>query len=232
MRFKGWVRTSLIDFPERLAAVLFTGGCNFRCPMCHNAALVLQPQALPNIPATTLWDFLERRRGQLEGLVITGGEPTLDAALPAFLRQARALGYALKLDTNGSCPEVLAALLEAQLLDFIAMDVKAPPEKYPLLVGLPALELAPLHESMRLIRESGLPYEFRTTVVPGLLDAEDIAHLAAWIADARCYTLQQFRGSTTLDPALAGVAPYPAAELQRMAERARRYLPQVNLRGL
>ncbi len=231
MIFKGWVRASLIDFPERIATVLFTGGCNFRCPMCHNAELVLRPAALPDIPAAEVLAFLERRAGKLTGVVITGGEPTLWPALPDFLREVRMRGYAVKLDTNGYEPATLAALLEAGLLDYVAMDVKAPPGTYARLSGLDALDLRRIERSLTLLRASNIPYELRTTVVPGLLDEDDIAALAQWIAGAKRYVLQQFRGAHTLDPALHDAAPYALARLEALAQCAAPWVQEIHIRG-
>lgn len=237
MQLKGWQRTSLIDFPGHIATVLFTGGCNFRCPMCHNADLVLRPDSLPAIPTAQVMKHLEQRAGVITGGVITGGEPTLQPDLADLISQLKHnhAGIAIKLDTNGYRPDVLAALLDEGFVDYIAMDVKAPPEKYAQLAGGERLrfdfDMTRIERSISLIRESGRPYEFRTTVVPGLLTAADIEAIARWIDGAEIYILQQFRAPGALDPALAEIAPYPTAELAAMAERARRWLPTVKLRG-
>jgi pyruvate formate lyase activating enzyme len=249
LEFKGWVRTSLIDFPGHIATVFFTGGCNFRCPMCHNADLVLRPGDLPTLSDAEVWAFLEKRVGKVTGVVVTGGEPTLGPDLPDFLRRVRALGYAVKLDTNGYRPDALAALLDADLLDYVAMDIKAPPEKYAQLSGIPGTEIARIEQSLALLASSGVPYELRTTVVPGLLDVDDIEAVARWImvstdstdltegeiplpsVQSVEYILQQFRGTNTLDPALATRAPYAMDVLHAMADRAQRWLPRVEVRG-
>jgi len=182
MDIRGWVRTSLIDYPERIATVLFTGGCNFRCPPCHNAPLVLHPDEQPAVPEAEVWSFLSRRAGRVDGVVLTGGEPTLQADLLPFLRSLRAQGLAVKLDTNGYRPDVLAAALAEGLLDYVAMDVKAPPEKYALLAGRPEVEVERVERSIALLQGSGIACEFRTTVVPGLLDEADIEALVRWLA--------------------------------------------------
>jgi pyruvate formate lyase activating enzyme len=235
--FKGWVRASLIDYPGKIAAVFFTGGCNFRCPMCHNQDLVEHSPALPSLDIAEVLSFLERRAGKLTGVVVSGGEPTLQPELQPFLARVRAMGYAIKLDTNGYRPHVLRELLSAHLLDAIALDVKAPPAKYPLLAGVDEVDSAVIGESMALIAANRISCEFRTTVVPGLLDAEDIEAIARWIAaggpgPASTYVLQQFRGARTLSLALAGVLPYPVSDLHAMAERAQRWLQDVRLRGV
>jgi pyruvate formate lyase activating enzyme len=231
MEFKGWQRTSLIDYPQHIATVLFTGGCNFRCPPCHNAALVLQPRELPTLPAEEVWDFFSRRAGLIDGVVLTGGEPTLQPNLLPFIRRLRAFNLDIKFDTNGYRPLVLEQLLTEGLVDYVAMDVKAPPEKYPLLSGRPDLELQRIERSIALLEDSPISHEFRTTVVPGLLDEDDIEAIARWLEGTSRYALQQFRAQGTLDPALEGVTPYPIAHLQAMAERARQWVPQTSVRG-
>ncbi len=239
MHFSGWVRTSLIDFPDHIATVLFTPGCNFRCPMCQNADLVLTPEAVPRIPEEAVWDFLARRRGKLTGVVVSGGEPTLQRDLLPFLRRAREYGYAVKLDTNGYRPRVLASLLTEGVLDYVAMDIKAPPAKYARLAGLASLDSSRIERSVAMLRRSAVPHEFRTTVVPGLLDAGDIEAITRWLAtlgddlpSPALYVLQQFRGLRTLDPDLAKVSPYTVDTLREMASRARRWLPNVKIRGI
>jgi pyruvate formate lyase activating enzyme len=231
VRLKGWVRTSLIDYADHIATVLFTGGCNFRCPPCHNADLVLRPAEIADLPLEDVWAFLSRRAGLVDGVVVTGGEPTLQGDLSPFLRQVRELGFDVKLDTNGYRPDVLAALLDEGLVDYVAMDVKAPPRKYPLLAGRADLNVARLERSIALLQGSGISHEFRTTVVPGLLDESDAEEIARWIAGAEQYVLQQFRPLGTLDPALEAVTPYSMEKLQAMAELASRWVVQVAVRG-
>lgn len=232
MELKGWVRTSLIDYPDHIATVLFTGGCNFRCPMCHNATLVLRPTEIPALPEKAVWGFLAQREGMVDGTVITGGEPTLQPNLALFLRRLKDAGLDVKLDTNGYLPDVLETLLSDSLLDYVALDIKAPPEKYPLLTGLAELDVTRIERSVALLKESVIPYEFRTTVVPGLLDEDDIAEIAQWVAGADQYTLQQFQPVNTIDPALECASPYPAETLQAMAERASQWVSRVAVRGI
>ncbi|MBN1954631.1 MAG: anaerobic ribonucleoside-triphosphate reductase activating protein [Anaerolineae bacterium] len=232
MKIKGWVRTSLIDYPGHIATVLFTAGCNFLCPMCHNSELVLRPDQLPDLPQQELWSFLSRRAGLVDGVVITGGEPTLDPDLPSFLRQLRTAGFPVKLDTNGYRPQVLAVLLEEGLVDYVAMDVKAPPDKYPLLAGRENVDCTRLQRSIDLLQDSAISCEFRTTVIPGWLDEEDVEAIARWIAGARSYVLQQFRPQNTLDPALAALSPYPLERLEGMAARAAQWVEGVTVRGV
>ncbi len=239
MHISGWIRTSLIDFPDHIATVFFTPGCNFRCPMCQNADLVLSPDAVPRISEEAVWDFLARRRGKLTGVVVSGGEPTLQRDLLPFLQRVRAYGYAVKLDTNGYRPRVLASLLAEGVVDYVAMDIKAPPAKYARLAGLASVDSSRIERSVAILRRGSVAHEFRTTVVPGLLDAEDIEAIARWLVTLDdelpppdLYVLQQFRGLRTLDPALAKVSPYTVDTLQEMADRARRWLPNVKIRGI
>jgi pyruvate formate lyase activating enzyme len=200
--------------------------------MCHNADLVVRPDELPTLPVETVRDLLSRRRGLVNGVVVTGGEPTLQSELAPFLRQLRAEGYDVKIDTNGYRPDVLASLLEEGLVDCVAMDLKGPPEKVPLLAGRDDLDLAILERSIELLLGSSIAYEFRTTVVPGWLDEEDIEGIARWITGAELYVLQQFRPQNTLDPALTKAAPYSVERLEGMAERARRWVNQTAVRGV
>jgi len=234
--FKGWARTSLIDFPGHIATVLFTGSCNFRCPMCHNAELVLHPDERSDLADDAVRNFLEKRVGKVTGVVISGGEPTLQPDLQSFAMWVQDLGYAVKLDTNGYQPDALADLLDSDSIDFVAMDVKAPPAKYARLAGLNRVEIERIEKSLALLTASGTSVEYRTTVVPRLLDVDDIEALARWVS-ARCgdgvpYVLQQFRGLNTLDPTLADAPPLDVSVLREMKERAGRWLTNVKLRGV
>ena len=176
MKIGGLVKFTLIDFPGRPAAIVFTQGCNFRCRYCHNPELVYPHLFTEPISEEEIWSFLKRRQGTLEGVVVSGGEPTLHKDLPAFMARLKELGYAVKLDTNGARPAVLKELIEKKLVDYIAMDLKAPLEKYAAITGI---EVSPalLQESMNLIRQSGLVYEFRTTYDKEVLTDDDITAL-------------------------------------------------------
>jgi pyruvate formate lyase activating enzyme len=169
--------------------------------------------------------------GLVDGVVVTGGEPTLQDDLIPFLRRVQERDLDVKLDTNGYRPDVLAALLDEGLVDYVAMDVKAPADKYPLLTGRTDLDVARLERSIALLQNSDIPHEFRTTVVPGLLDEADVEEIARWLAGAERYVLQQFRPLGTLDPALEAVTPYPLEKLHAMAERASRWVVQATVRG-
>lgn len=177
MKIGGLVKFTLIDFPGRPAAIVFTQGCNFRCRYCHNPELVYPHLFAPSMPEEEVWFFLQRRQGTLEGVVVSGGEPTLQPDLVPFMSRLKDLGYKTKLDTNGTRPEVLRELIDKKLVDFIAMDLKAPFNKYADITGVDA-NSAILQQSMDLIRQSGLEYQFRTTYDKEVLNDNDIAVLS------------------------------------------------------
>ncbi len=231
MHVKGLIKTSLLDYPGRIAASLFCGGCNFRCPNCHNSDLVLHPDERPDLPEEEILSFLRRRRGLLDGVVISGGEPTLQADLIPFAARLREMGLAVKLDTNGYRPDVLRDALNEGVFDYVAMDLKAPPDKYSLATGV-KVDIARIERSIALLRSGQVEHEFRTTVVPGLLDMDDIVAIARWIAGAKHYYLQQFVPRNTLDPEMFSLTPYLPARLQAMAEAAREWVEVVKVRGV
>lgn len=229
---KGWVRTTLLDYPGQIATAVFLGGCCFRCPMCHNADLVLRPHGLPDISTAAVLEYLARRKGKITGLVISGGEPCLEPGLVGFLRQARALEIDVKLDTCGYLPDVLDRLARENLVNMLAMDIKAPPAKYACLAGLAQVDIERINASIAILRGSGLPYEFRTTVVSDWITLDDIAVIADWLAGAERYVLQQFRAQDCLDPAFNQRSPYPASVLLEMQAIASRKIESVALRGV
>lgn len=200
MLIGGFLPLSLCDYPGKMAAVVFTQGCNFRCPYCHNGAL-LTAHSETAIAVSDVLASLHSRRKFLDGVVISGGEPTLHADLADFLVAVRSMGYAVKLDTNGSRPKVLRDLFDRKLLDFVAMDVKAPLSRYEVLAGI-AVETSVICESIDLIAESGVRHQFRTTNVLPLLASEDLAAVRAMIPARSSYSLQSFRSETALDPSL------------------------------
>ncbi|MCS7315593.1 MAG: anaerobic ribonucleoside-triphosphate reductase activating protein [Bryobacterales bacterium] len=193
MRIGGYQPVSLSDYPGRIAAVVFTQGCNFRCPFCHNRRLwpdAAHPGQL--LAEAEVLERLDRRRGKLDSVVISGGEPTLQPDLACFLSKVRRLGFAVKLDTNGSRPDVLRELLAARLLDFVAMDIKAPWHKYELLAGV-AVNTTDIATSMQMLAASGIPHEFRTTVPPGLLNEDDLAGIRAILPPGSPHRRQSYR---------------------------------------
>ena len=220
---------TLLDFPGRVACTVFLGGCDFRCPFCHNYELV-DGSAPPIMEDSELFAFLEKRRGLLDGVAITGGEPCLRPELPDFMRRIRDMGYGVKLDTNGTHPALLRTILEEGLADYVAMDIKNRPEKYAQTVGLPAVDLVPVRESVSLLMHGGIEYEFRTTVVDEFHEADDFEVIGAWIAGARHYFLQAF---TDRDSVPFGNLHAPSAEkLREYAAIARRHVPDTRLRGV
>ncbi len=230
MIVNGLQKLTLLDFPGKVACTIFFAGCNFRCPFCHNATLVLSPGESEEIAGEEVLAFLRKRQGILDGVCITGGEPLMQAGLPSFIEEIRALGYAVKLDTNGYFPARLRALAEAGLLDYIAMDVKNCPEKYPQTVGISPLDLSPIFESVEYIRSCGVPYEFRTTVVNGLHTAQDLETLSGWIEGAERYFLQSFVDSG--DVIMPGLGACTPAEMREFLAVVRKKVPNAELRGL
>ncbi|MBP3604363.1 MAG: anaerobic ribonucleoside-triphosphate reductase activating protein [Lachnospiraceae bacterium] len=192
MLIKGLNKTTLLDYPGRVAATIFTGGCNFRCPFCHNGDLVLKPSIQDAYSEEEVLSFLQKRKNVLKGVCITGGEPTLQADLPVFMEKVKKIGYDIKLDTNGYQPQVLAELIGDGLVDYVAMDIKNSKEKYPETAGLNDLQIEKIEESVELLAGAIIPYEFRTTVVKELHTMEDILSIGKWIAGCPNFFLQSY----------------------------------------
>ncbi len=230
MQIHGMNKTTLLDYPEHVAATLFTGGCNFRCPFCQNSGLVLSPQSEPTIPEDELFDFLRKRHGILSGVCITGGEPTLQPDLPDFLRRIRDLGYLIKLDTNGYRPDVLIALTEEGLIDYVAMDIKASLPHYETAAGIPKLDTVPIEESVAFLMKGSLPFEFRTTVVKGLHTAEDFEAIGPWLAGCPKYYLQSYKDSDAV--LCPGYSSFSTEELNAFLQILKPYIPSASLRGV
>ena len=198
---KGFQKLSLIDYPDKLCATIFVGNCNFRCGYCYNKDLVLHANQLTTIPEKQVLNFLKIRKPFLDGLCIGGGEPTLHDDLPNFLTQAKKLGYAIKLDTNGSNPSMLEQLISHHLIDYCAMDIKAPLQKYEQVTNVP-VDIGLIKQSIQILKKSGIDYEFRTTVTPDILTLEDIVELVSELTTAKRYVIQQFVPGHTLDNTL------------------------------
>jgi pyruvate formate lyase activating enzyme len=232
LSIRGLQRTSLVDYPGRLCATIFLYGCNFRCPYCHNPDLVRKGSGLRVIKEEEVIAHLQRRKGIIEALCVTGGEPCLQKCLPKFLRKVKALGVLVKLDTNGTHPEIIQYLVANSLVDYIAMDIKAPLEKYPVVVRRP-VDLDKIRVSVDTIRSSGVEYEFRTTVVPTLLDEADMTKIGHWLKDSKRYVIQQFRANgSLLDPAMCSIQPYPAGKLVKFQQLLQSQIEEVQLRGI
>ncbi|MCD6487165.1 MAG: anaerobic ribonucleoside-triphosphate reductase activating protein [Syntrophobacterales bacterium] len=222
-------RFSLIDYPGRICATLFTQGCNFRCPYCHNPELVIPSLYVETMADDEVFSFLEKRRGKLDAVNITGGEPTLQPDLIEFIKRIRSLGYMVKIDTNGSFPEVLRKLIDGKLLDYIAMDVKAPLEKFE---EVTRSSIAPenIEESIKLIMNSGIDYEFRTTIVKSLLTEKDVEKIGILTGGARCHVLQKFVPSKTLDPGFMNEDIHTDKEINNMKEKLEKLVQSVVVR--
>ncbi|MBI5125319.1 MAG: anaerobic ribonucleoside-triphosphate reductase activating protein [Planctomycetes bacterium] len=229
---KGFIETSLIEWEGMLASILFLPGCNFRCSYCHSPHLVYSSEDMETIPLEAIMESLRKRRGWIDGVVISGGEPTLQKGLKGLIGQLKALGLKVKLDTNGSNPSVLAELLEEGLLDCIAMDVKAPlrEEEYGKAAGGPC-DVEALRRSIRIILQSGIEHEFRTTVCPGLLAEDGIGEIARDVRGTKRYVLQSFRPNNCLDPDMLEVKPYPAETLKKFREIVQDHLGHCSIRG-
>ena len=230
MNIQGLQKLTLLDYPGHTACTVFTGGCNLRCPFCHNAPLVLDPNGSPPFSEEEIFALLDKRRGILDGVAVTGGEPLLQKEIGGFLKQVKDRGFAVKLDTNGFFPDRLEELLRAGLVDYAAMDVKNRPEKYAETCGLETVDLSKIEASMRLLTDSGIEYEFRTTVVKEFHTIDDIEAVAKWISGAKRYFLQAFRDSGNL--IAGGCSGCSDEEMREMAGRAAPYVELCRTRGV
>jgi len=229
MIFKGVQKLTLIDYPGKIACTLFTFGCNFRCPYCHNPELVVENNT-PSIPEEQIMSFLEKRKNFLEGVCITGGEPTLYSDLPEFIKKVKRLGFSVKLDTNGTNPEMVKELINKKLVDYIAMDIKAPLEKYDDVVKVKA-DKKKIKESVEIIK-SFPEHEFRTTIIPELLSRDDMIAIAKWLKGAKRFFIQQFRPSKTLDKSFLAKQPYSKEELEKIRESIKPYFEVCEIRNV
>jgi len=229
MIIKGVQKLTLIDYPGKIACTLFTFGCNFRCPYCHNPELVVENNT-PSIPEEQIMSFLERRKDFLEGICITGGEPTLYSDLPEFIKKIKMFGFSVKLDTNGTNPEMVKELINKKLVDYIAMDIKAPLEKYDNVVRVKA-DKKKIKESVEIIK-SFPEHEFRTTIIPELLSRDDMIAIAKWLKGAKRFFIQQFRPSKTLDKSFLAKQPYSKEELEKIRESIKPYFEVCEIRNV
>ena len=230
MRILGLQKLSLLDFPGKVAATVFTGGCDLRCPFCHNAPLVLPGRGASALDAGAVLDFLASRRGLLDGMVLSGGEPLLQPDAADFLAEVKAMGFAVKLDTNGCHPDALADILDRRLADYVAMDIKNSLEKYPWTVGVPGFDTAPVERSAQLLMEGPADYEFRTTLVRPFHEVGDMETIGRWLRGARRYYLQAFVDSGDLVG--GGCAPFTPEEMEGFLQAARPFFQSAALRGL
>jgi len=245
MEIYGLLKTTLLDYPGHVAATVFLGGCNFRCPFCHNKEVVFRqdktspspkeafsqhPPSSPAISEEAFFAFLQKRQNVLEGVCITGGEPTLSPRLADFLRRIKSLGFLVKLDTNGYCPEALSALLHEGLLDYVAMDIKGTLPRYPEICGLASFDAEKIVASVQLLKDCQIPSEFRTTTAKELQAPEDFSAIGQWLSGARAYYLQSYRDCETLSG--KHFTPYPEKELREIAEQLKAWVPNTFLRGV
>ncbi len=229
MELRGLQKLTLLDYPEHTACTVFFGGCNLRCPFCHNASLVLRSAELPVLTENDLFSFLNKRRGLLDGVCVTGGEPTLQPDLPDFLIKLRKLGFSVKLDTNGTRPQVLEQLLNDGLCDYVAMDIKSSPERYAAVCGVSDLDIEPVLQSAALLMDAHVPFEFRTTVVDELHQISDFETVGQWLAGAPHFFIQCFQDSGDL---IGNGFSSPSPEkLKAILKVLQHYIPSATLRG-
>jgi len=228
---KGLQKTSLIDYPPYTSAVVFIGGCNFRCPYCHNFDLVLRPDETPNMDEAKIIDFLVDRKDWVDAVVMTGGEPTLYPDLKRFIKRLKGMNLMVKLDTNGTNPELVWDLLEEKLVDYIAMDIKAPLNQYDNVVMMP-FDVKKIKKSIALIMNSGIDHEFRTTVMPKLHTRESLLQLVRPIEGAKKYVIQQFRKEMGVidEGFFKGIEPFSKTELENMKKVVEPYFAVVEIR--
>lgn len=228
VKISGLQKMTLIDYPGKIAATVFTGGCNFRCPYCHNAGIVLNTGNTNDISEEELFDFLHKRKGLLDGVCISGGEPLLHDDINQLIAKIKSLGFFVKLDTNGSFPSRLKELIHGGLIDYVAMDIKNSPAGYPRTAGISEKMLPEIKESVAFLLEGHVDYEFRTTVVREFHTSEDFLEIGKWIKGARRYYIQDFIDSGDLiQPGLTG---FDKSMLKTFAEIVREYVPSVQIR--
>ena len=231
MLFGGLQKTTLVDYSGKVAATIFTAGCNFRCPYCHNPELVL-PELIkeqPKITEKEILNFLKEHQKLLEGVCITGGEPTIQPDLINFIKKVKDLGFLVKLDTNGSRPGVLNSLIEGNLIDYVAMDIKAPKQKYELFVEDEKIG-ENIDKSIELLKQDKVDYEFRTTLAPDILEEQDILAIADWIKFAPRYFLQRFQNSKVLNEKFKDLQPWSEQRIKTVLKKIKPYFPQCDIR--
>ncbi len=234
MKICGLIKLSLLDYPEKLAATVFTGGCNLRCPFCHNASLVLHPKTIEGISETELMELLSSRIGKLDGVCITGGEPLLEPELEYFIKKIRSLGFLIKLDTNGSFPDRLENLMEKGLLDYVAMDIKNSPEKYAETVGIKGFDPSPVFKSAELLMKGNVPFEFRTTMVREMHSAEDVEKIGIALKGSPRFFIQNFEDSGDLigfEGQALGLHGFSDSELEVFRDILAQYIDEVEIRN-
>lgn len=230
VKIHGFNKLTLLDYPGRLACTVFLGHCNFRCPFCHNAGLVLNPENEPVIPIEEILGTLKKRKGILDGVCITGGEPTVHKKLPEFVQQIKKLDYSVKLDTNGTNPQMVREMVKAGLLDYVAMDIKNSPEKYGETAGIVRADLEAIHETVEFLKSGEVDYEFRTTVTRELHKKEDFLKIRRWLSGSRRYFLQAYKESEqVIRPVYSS---YSREQLENFRQLLLEEISQVEIRGI
>ncbi|MCT4613052.1 MAG: anaerobic ribonucleoside-triphosphate reductase activating protein [Clostridia bacterium] len=230
MRIHGWQKSSFVDAPSKVVTTVFSGGCNMNCPYCHNKDLVKNHMKMDTIPTDEILKHLDKRKCMLDGICISGGEPTLDKNLENFIDKVREKGYHVKLDTNGYRPDVLEKLLKAGKLDYVAMDIKNSPGKYAETVGLKAIDINKIKKSVDLIKNSGIDHEFRTTVIKEFHSIEDIHKIKEWLGEGETYSLQQY--NPNCDQIIGGFSAHEKETLNEFKETLETHYKKVNVKGL
>lgn len=230
MNIHGFTKTTLLDYPGLVAATIFTGGCNFRCPFCHNYDLVLNPNVFPPEDPDEILSFLKTRYGILKGVCITGGEPTLNHDLKQYICQIKNIGYKVKLDTNGYNPEVLGDLLKDNLLDYVAMDIKAGRSNYPIATGIKKIDIPKIEMSVDILAKCNIDYEFRTTVVKNIHNDSDFEDISSWLPQDCNYFLQGYKDTKGIGT--WACHSFNSSELEEFLEIVKRRIPHSSLRGI
>lgn len=230
MLLGGLQKNSFMDYPDKISCIVFTVGCNFRCPFCHNGYLVLDSEETPILSEKYIFDFLESRKGLIDAVVITGGEPLIQKDIETFIKKIKKMGFLVKLDTNGSSPKVLKNLIKKNLLDYIAMDIKASPEKYEKACGK-KVNVENVKKSVEIIMNSGVDYEFRTTVLKEIHSEKDFEKIGEWLNGAKRYFIQKFSNENTLDESFSKATPYTRKEMGKICETIRNFFDKCEVRG-
>lgn len=230
VEIKGFMKTSMLDYPEKIASMIFLPGCNFRCPYCHNQELVDDDPRLVPFGIDIILDYLKKKKNWIDGIVISGGEPTLHNDLPELIKKFKNLGFAVKLDTNGTNPEMVKKLIDNRLIDYVAMDIKSSKEKYDKAAGV-KVNMKNIEKSIDILRNSDIDYEFRTTVVPGIVTEEDIIKIGKLIKGAKAFYIQQFVPVKTIDDSYMKINSYLNPVLDKMKELASDYVEKCEIRG-
>jgi len=230
MKIGGFQKTSLLDYPDEISAIIWTVGCDFRCPFCYNKDIVLGKAGI--VTEEEVLTFLQKREGLLDALVISGGEPLMHEDIAAFIKKVKDFGYLVKVDTNGMHPDELKGLIDQKLVDYVSMDIKAPKNKYDKLTGVKT-DIDKIEKSIEIIKNSAPDYEFRTTFAPELLTKEDILEIAKWLEGSKRFYLQQFKNDVPLIlPKLQNVAPYPKEKLIETLKEIKPYFKFCDVRGI